>query len=242
MKHIVMFSGGASSSYLSWLVAQKYGKENTILLHTPTGAEHPDADRFRQEVADYIGLSMTEKSCGMDLWQLIEKENCLPSSFIPFCTRILKIEQSRKFWKSMKEDYTVHFGYGMKEWRRIQKQKIRLEVEGINSEYLIFEKNISEEEIKRTIREDWKICLPEPYKYLEHNNCIPCFKAGKGHFRRVAKYYPDYFKRAMAVEEKIGYTVFKDCTLKEIWDEVQANKNQLELFDDKEIIPCMCAN
>ncbi|OZV12303.1 hypothetical protein CIW83_09395 [Tissierella sp. P1] len=243
MKQIVMFSGGASSSYLAKLVVEKYGKENTIFLHTPTYAEDPDADRFRAEVAECLGLPITVEEDGRSLWQLIEDNNCLPSFHIPFCTTDLKIKQSRKFWNRLKNrgiDFTVHFGYGADEWRRVQKQSIRFEKEEIKSKYLIFEKRIDDKEIKRIIKEEWKIELPRAYKYLKHNNCIPCFKGGKGHFKQVAKYYPDDFKKAVEMEEKIGHTVFKDCTLKDLWDEVQANKNQLTFLDDDFNIPCEC--
>jgi len=114
--------------------------------------------------------------------------------------------------------------------------------EGIKSQYLIFERKISNKEIKRIIQEEWQIALPRTYKYLKHNNCIPCFKGGKGHFKQVAKYYPEQFKRAMQLEEKIGHTVFKDCSLRDIWNEVQASKNQLTFFEDDNSwgIPCEC--
>ena len=247
MKHIVMFSGGASSSYLAKLVIDKYGKENTILLHTPVYAEHESADVFREKVAEYLGVEITDQAHGMSLWELIEKNNTLPSHFIPFCTTELKIKQSRKFYKKLREqgeDFTVHFGYGRDEWRRIQKQMVRLESEGIKSEYLIFDNKISNEEIKRIIRDEWKICLPEPYKYLKHNNCIPCFKGGKGHFYKVAKHYPEEFDRAMYWEEKIGHTVFKDITLREIKEHVKQNAMQVSLFDEDDDagVPCMCAD
>ena len=96
MKHVCMFSGGAASSYMSFLIAREFPND-TILLHTPAGAEHPDADRFRAEVANYIGLPITVSSCGMDLWEVIRKNKCLPD-YYPFCTRILKFEPRHKFY------------------------------------------------------------------------------------------------------------------------------------------------
>ena len=91
MKHICLFSGGAGSAYMSWLVAKEYPND-TILLFNQTKSEHPDADRFRKQIANYIGLPITEISDGRDLWELIDDNKCLPSSFIPFCSRILKQE------------------------------------------------------------------------------------------------------------------------------------------------------
>lgn len=241
MKQIVMFSGGASSSYLAKLVIDEYGKENTILLHTPTGAESPDADRFRKEVAEYLGMEITEQSKGISLWELIEKNKILPSHFMPYCTTELKIKQSRKFFKSMQENFVVHFGYGADEWGRVQKQTTRYELDGIKSKCLIHERQISNELIKDIIRNEWKICLPETYRFLQHNNCIPCFKGGKGHFIAVAKYYPEQFKKAMEMAEKYESEPFKDCTLKDIWNKVQDGRLQEGMFDDYDLIPCMCS-
>ena len=241
MKHIVLFSGGAASAYLGWLVAKEH-PDDTILLHTPTYSEHPDADRFRKQAAEYIGLPITEQADGRDMWQLIDDENCLPSNWIPYCTRILKQEQTKKFLQNLGEDFTLYYGYGPDEWNRIQKQKARFDEIGWKSEYPLFTKKLENATIKNIIKNEWRICLPEPYKYLEHNNCIPCFKGGKGHFQRVAKYYPEYFLKAIEKEKQIGHTVFKDCTLQDIWDEVQAKKDQIDWFEELEdTMPCMCA-
>lgn len=240
MKQIVMFSGGASSAYTAKLVINKYGKENTILLHTPTYAEHETADTFRERVSNYLDIPITIQEDGRNLWQLIEDNNCLPSFHIPFCTQQLKIKQTDIFLKSMEEDVNIHYGFGTDEYRRIQKVMARLLVKGYKTEFLVFESGISNEQIKRIIQAEWKIKLPQPYKYLSHNNCIPCFKAGKAHFKQVCKYYPEQFEKAMQMEHKIGHTVFKDCTLEDIRAEVMANKNQISFLDNDFNIPCEC--
>ena len=244
MKYICLFSGGVGSAYMSWLVAQKY-HENTILLFHNTFAEHPDADRFRKQVADYIGLPITEISDGRDLWQLIDDNHCLPSSFIPFCSRILKQEQAEKYYKTMKEDFILYIGYGPDEWRRIQRQTARIEHSGKKVKYPLVENNITNEQAKNIIKNEWEICLPEPYKHLKHNNCIPCFKGGAGHFKRVWRYYPGYFQKAVEKERQIGNTVFKNKSLTEYAGEWQKERdNNIELFTDEELddnVPCMCA-
>jgi hypothetical protein len=106
----------------------------------------------------------------------------------------------------------------------------------------LYDLKISGEEIKRIIREDWKICLPEPYKYLSHNNCIPCFKGGKSHWKQICLHYPEEFKKAKDCEVEIGNTVFKDYSLKElekIWK--SEKKNQFQFWDEDDNMPCLCA-
>ena len=245
MKHIVQFSGGAASAYVAWLVANEFGKENTILLFHDTKSEHPDADRFRKQVSEFIGVPITEVSDGRDLWEVIKDNHCLPSSFIPFCTRVLKQEPAEAFYKELDKqgiEYTLYNGLGVEEIGRVQRSIVRGEVAGRTVRCLLAERNISDKEVKRTIRDDWRICLPEPYLYLSHNNCIPCFKAGKGHFYKVWQHYPEQFERAIQMEELTGHTVFKDTSLAELaefW--AQQDINQPLDFGD-EGVPCMCAS
>lgn len=180
---------------MSSLVSQEQPKEDIILLHTPTYSEHPDSDRFRKEVSEYIGIPITEQADGRDIWELIDDNNALPSQFIPFCTRILKHEQSEKFYKTLNDDFILYLGYDIDEWRRVQKQTARFEVIGRKSKYPLFEKKIGKEEPKRIIQEEWGIRLPEPYEHLKHNNCIPCFKAGLKEWKLYWQHYPEQFKK-----------------------------------------------
>jgi hypothetical protein len=238
--HIVQFSGGAASSYVAYLIAKEH-PDSTILLFHDTKAEHPDAYRFRRHVADNIRLPITEVSDGRDLWQVIEDNHCMPNSFIPFCTRVLKLEPGEKYLSQLKEPYLLYNGFGPDEWQRVQRSTIRAEAQGRTVKSPLFELGITSDQAKRIIREEWRICLPEPYQYLEHNNCIPCFKAGKGHWYRVWKYYPEQFQKAKKMEKKIGHTVFKDTSLEELERVWELTKGQLEFDFGDDGIPCICA-
>lgn len=240
MKHICLFSGGAGSAYMSYLVAKKYPND-TILLNHSTKAEHYTTDIFKEKVSNLIGLPITDASDGRSLWEVIDDNHCLPSQFMPFCTRILKHEPAEKFYKNVNDDFCLYIGYGPEEWRRIQKQTARFEHSGRSVKYPIAENNILNNEVKRIIKEDWKICLPEPYKYLKHNNCLPCFKGGEAHFYKVWKYYPEYFQKAVEKEKQIGHTVFKKHPLPKL---VEIWSKQKDLFTEDELnesIPCLCS-
>ena len=239
MLHIVQFSGGAASAYVAKLVAEEnHGK--TILLFHDTKAEHPDAYRFRRQVAKYIGLPITEASDGRDLWQVIEDNNCLPSDRIPFCSEILKINPAKKFYKTLNEPYTLYNGFGVFEWNRVLKARLWAQIDGYQTRSPLCDRMITDGEVKRVIRDEWKICLPQPYQYLQHNNCIPCFKGGKGHFLKVWKHYPEEFLKAIEMEKEIGYTVFKDKCLAELAERWAKGLDQEEL-EMECAVPCMCA-
>lgn len=242
MLHIVQFSGGAASAWVAKWVADTYGKENTVLLFHDTKAEHEDAYRFKQQVAEYIGLPITEVSDGRGLWQVIEDNGILPGHFIPFCTRILKKEPGEKYFKSLTEEFVIYNGLGVEEWRRVQKGVIREEVIGRTLRCPLFEMKIPNQTVKNIIRNEWGICLPEPYKYLQHNNCIPCFKAGKKHFYKVWQHYPERFAKAKEMETLTDGTVFKDISLAELEKQWGNTRGQVSFEQwEEDAIPCMCA-
>lgn len=240
MLHIVQFSGGAASALVAKIVSDEFGKENTILLFHDTKAEHSDAYRFRRQISQFIGVPITEMSDGRSLWELIDDHNCLPSFHIPFCTDELKLRPAEKYLQQFNpSEYILYNGFGLDEWQRVQRAVARSEALGRIVKSPLFEKRINN--AKEIIRNDWKICLPEPYKNLKHNNCIPCFKAGLGHFHKCWKYYPIEFQLAVEKEKQVGHTVFKDCCLEEYAEIWKRKSNQLELEFDDYSIPCMCA-
>ena len=238
--HIVQFSGGAASSYVAKMVADE-NPGKTILLFHDTKAEHPDAYRFRKQVSEYIGLPITEVSDGRSLWEVIYHKKCIPDDGrFPFCTEILKLNQAKRFFKTLTEEFTVYNGFGINEWNRVQKATVRAEAEGYKARSLLCEKMIPDYIVKDTIKNKWRICLPLPYLYLRHNNCIPCFKAGKGHFYKVWKHFPDKYEKAVQVELAIGYTVFDDISLTQLREKWSKEKFPEEMFQEANL-PCMCA-
>lgn len=243
MKHVVLFSGGLSSAYTAYLVAQKEKKEEIVLLHTPTYSENHDADIFRHQVARYLGMPITEWGDGRNIWELIDDNNCLPSYFIPFCTRILKQEMKEGYYKyllSIGEEFIEYVGYGIEEWRRVQKARARNEAIGRKVCFPIFEERITSDEIKQTITKEWGIDLPSAYKELKHNNCVPCFKAGKGSWKVYWNSNPAEFEKAAAYEEQTGHTVFKDKSLRQLAAEWEKDTGEEYLQVSFAEMPCEC--
>ena len=238
MIHIVQFSNGAASAWVAWWVLQR--ETNVILLNHDPGAEHPDSKRFQREVSEFLRHPVTQTNADKTLWELIPEQNCLPNFHMAYCTRLLKLKPAEEFYKTLTEPLTLYNGFGADEWQRVQRATVRAEQQGRVARSPLFEIGKTGEWAKEVIKNEWKICLPEPYKYLSHNNCIPCFKGGKGHFLQVARYYPEQYEKACQMEELVGHTVFKDCTLRELKAK-HINEGQATLFDEETGIPCMCA-
>ena len=118
MKHVVLYSGGASSAYMAYLVLQEQKKEEVVLLHTPTFTENHDADTFRCRVARRLGVPITEWGDGRDLDELLEDQKAIPGQFLPFCTVELKQkmkEEYFKYLKSQNQDFIEYVGFGLEE-------------------------------------------------------------------------------------------------------------------------------
>lgn len=239
MKHIIQFSGGCASAYVAYLVSLEFPLKDIILLRHNTFAECPDTERFINEVSELLHIPITEVNDGRSLWEVIYDNNMLPSDRFRFCTRILKQEPAEKFLSSITDDYILYNGFGVKEWRRVQRSLARAEALGRVVKSPLYDLKISDEFIRDTIKNHWRICLPDSYRYLSHNNCIPCFVShSKSHFKSVAKYYPEEYEKAIKAEEHIGFQVFENISLRSLRSQAFSN---LDLFDLQESIPCMCA-
>lgn len=246
MKHVILFSGGAASAYVAYLVKNDKSIDNKdiVLLHTPTLSECEDSEKFRLKVARYLKLPMTVWGRGEDIWDCIERNGAIPNQFWAFCTAQLKQQMKEQYFKYLEqsgEEWIEYVGYGPDEWRRIQKAVARNEKLGRTIKFPLAELGISSAECKRIIREEWGIELPSAYKTLKHNNCIPCFKGGKKHFYEVWKNYPEQYHKAAEAEKKYGYTLFKDVSLYELEKKFKNDREWEEMqMTLEDFLPCEC--
>lgn len=120
-KHVVMFSTGAGSAWLAKYVVDKYGKENTIVLITDTKWEDEDNYRFMKEVADYVGIEITEKSDGRNPEDIFRKDNYFGNFGTAPCSKELKMKQTFLFVQECIDNGILpilYFGIDYKEARR----------------------------------------------------------------------------------------------------------------------------
>lgn len=246
MKHVILFSGGAASSYMAYLLKKDKSIDNKdiVLLHTPTLSECDDSEKFRLKVARFLKLPITSWGDGRDIWELIDDYGAIPGQFMPFCTERLKQEMKEQYFnylKRCKEEWIEYVGYGPDEWNRVQKSVAKNERLGRQVRFPLFDKRITSEECKKIIHDEWKIELPSAYETLKHNNCIPCFKGGKEYFKAVYLNYPEKYQKAVEKEEAIGHTVFKDISLKDLAVIFQNDKRWKESqYQIADFIPCDC--
>lgn len=268
-KYCVCYSGGHSSAVVAIETARKYGKENVILLNHDlcSRSEHPDIKRFKQEVADYLGLKITYANM-FGCEYLDQFDVCIELRAFKYgiqstalCTHKLKTEPFYE-WLSqnypvtppdMREDVVVMYGFDPAETTRITRRVGLMAAKGYKTDYPLLWEN-------RTLINTDEIGIKRPFVYeiFTHANCIGCLKAGKQHWFIVYCLYPHVWEKAKRAEELIGYSILREKYLAEFESEFQVLKEKnlpptekirhqkfwataRRLIKDDSCLPCECS-
>lgn len=268
-KYVVCFSGGHSSALVAIEAVRKYGKENVILLNHDISSQVEDKDikRFKQEVANYLGIEITYANMNnfeeMTPLKVVKSLGAFKvGNGTALCTNRLKTEP---FYKWLKENYPVEppavrddlvilYGFDKNETARIQRRIGVLINKGYKTDFpLAF--------WDRTIEDTEEIGIKKPSTYglFRHANCIGCLKAGKQQWYIVYCLYPEIWEEAKEAEEIIGYSILKDTYLIELEPKFAAMKCKgiipseklkpqtfwaevrKELGNGQEELPCDCS-
>lgn len=232
MKYIVCYSGGHSSALVAIEAVRKCGKENVILLNHNISeeVEHNDIKRFKNEVADYLGIEITYAN--MEGWETkTPLRICKELGGFKFfnspvlCTYHLKTKPFEKYlkenWADKKDEVTILYGFDANEKARIQRRATILGQQGYKTDYpLAF--------WERTIESTEEIGIKKPsvYDLHRHANCIGCLKAGMQSWYLVYCLYPNLWREAVETENEIGYSILKDKFLEELEPKFQQMKCQ----------------
>lgn len=270
MKYVVCYSGGHSSALVAIEAVRKYGKENVILLNHDISpeVEHQDIKRFKNEVAQHLGVEITYAN--MEDWERkTPLKVCKELGGFKFgmspvlCTYHLKTLPFNKWLKinypvgkGMKnEQIVILYGFDMNEKARIQRRSSILGQQGYKSDYpLAF--------WDRTIENTEEIGIKKPivYELHKHANCIGCLKAGMQSWYLVYCLYPHIWKEAVETESDIGYSIMKDKYLEDLESRFSLMKckgivpgekispqkfwsqvkRELNDIDEVESVPCEC--
>lgn len=227
MKHIICYSGGHSSAKVAIYCADKYGKENVILLNHDInpGYEDKDIKRFKKEIADYLGLPITYANFGG-----ITDPNLIPDQFDvcttngnsaitspngnALCTAFLKTEPFYEWLRlnfqpfdtlfEQQKDCILYYGFDANETDRMQRRSSMLGAMGYKTSY-----PIAHRELRVTDTRQIGIDPPSTYDTFIHANCIGCLKAGLLHWYVVYCLRPEIYAKGIVTEDQIDYTIHR---------------------------------
>ena len=269
MKYIVCFSGGHSSALCAIECVRKAGKENVVLLNHNISEEVEDKDikRFKQEIADYLGIKITYAN--MEGWEYkTPLRVCKELGGFKFgngpalCTYNLKTKPFYKWLRdnfpiekgSIRDDVRIIYGFDKNEPSRIQRRIGVMINQGYKCEFPLafWDRTI-------TCTEEIGIARPNTYKLFKHANCKGCLKSGKQQWYLTYCLYPELWEEAKQVENEIGYSIIKGSFLEELEPKfarmkckgiVPTEKIKPQTFwamvrkeipDKSENLPCECA-
>lgn len=219
-RYIVCYSGGHSSALVAIETVRRYGKDSVILLNHNIApvSESQDIKRFKQEVADYLGMKITYANAPnwetKDQFDVVVEAGAFKvGNGTALCTNRMKTQP----FENWLEDYgapddVICYGFDANESKRIQRRSSHLALMGFKTDYpLVFWK-------ERTIwaTEEAGILRPNTYERFKHGNCVGCLKAGRQHWYVVYCTRPDRWARGKWAEDKIGYTIIKGVSLEEL--------------------------
>jgi hypothetical protein len=264
IKHVIMFSGGASSSYVAKWVVDKYGKENCILLFTDTLWEDEDNLRFLEECANYIGIEITRKVDGRTPEDVFFEQKFLGNARFAKCSEELKVRQTLIYIEDLRDEGlepVLYFGIGPHEKHRAESLISHYEhfpLEPVKCEFPMIDSISSDVKAKYIIENEWGIQLPRMYKLgFHHANCSGrCVRGGLHHYANLYLEWPDVFEEQEDMEERFRNTYNLDVsmmkkdggpyTLKTFRKEVLEKMSHDELVAyakvrDVDTIPCFCS-
>ena len=228
MKHVVLYSGGHASALTAVEVVRKFGKEDVILLNHDISekVEHSDIKRFKREVADYLGLTITYANAEgfKELTPLAvckqvgaftgngNRGNTLRTYYLktkPFHEWLAAgypVEKGK-----VRDDVEFLYGFSREEIARIQRRTGIMLAMGYRTDYPLAR-------YERTIQniEEIGIKLPVIYQVFKHANCTGCLKAGKASWYATYCLRRDIFDEACTAEKEIGYSILPDVFLEEL--------------------------
>ena len=219
--HIVCYSGGHSSALVAINVVERYGKDNVILLNHDINSfvEHEDIKRFKNDIANYLGLSITyanhSKWDTMDQFDVsVATKSFKGATGMAICTSLLKTKPFNDYLKNNFKDKNciIYYGFDKNEMHRIQRRSSILAEQGFKSDYPL----ALWPDLKYNSTKEIGIEKPLAYTQFKHANCTGCLKAGKQHWYIVYCTRPDIWSKAKQAEEKIGYSIMKNDYLEEL--------------------------
>jgi len=198
IRHIVGLSGGKDSTAMALRLRELNPDVDYDYICTPTGNELPDMFAHWEMLERLLGKRLIRINVGLDLYQLAREQKMLPNHRARFCTRILKIEPTIEFMRSLPQGSLLYVGLRADEEER----------KGIYSDLVtsVF-----------PMRE-WGWGIGDVWHYLHsHNITIPrrtdcdcCFHQRLGEWWDLWKRYPDRYAQGADIERELGYTLRSD--------------------------------
>ena len=202
-------SGGAASAVAVKLDLAQYGPDAGPLIYIDTGSEHPDTERFLDDLEGWFGVAIQRAFSARyaDTWAVWEGERFLRGPMGAACTKILKrhVREGLKIPASAPQIW----GYTAEEGKRAETFR-KHHFGEVACVFPLIDQQVSKADCYALVTRAG-IKLPEPYLLgFDNNNCLPCVKAeGARYWNRIRRHFPGLFDRMAGLERDLGYALVR---------------------------------
>lgn len=215
---VVWFSCGAASAVAAKLAVEKYGDHCEVAYCDTMATEHPDNQRFFNDVQAWIGRPITtirsEKYGTID--DVFERTRYMAGINGARCTTELK-KLPRVAWQ--RESDTHIFGYTQGEEKRAT--SFENNNQALHVEWILIDQGVSKDKCLELLSVAG-IKLPAMYALgFDHNNCLGCVKAtSPGYWNRIRRHFPETFAKRAQQSKAIGVRLVRIKNVRRFLEEL----------------------
>lgn len=202
MRVLAWFSCGAASAVAAKLAVEKYGDQAVVVYCDTMQDEHPDNQRFFDDVQAWVGVPIqrikSDKYASIE--DVFTKRRYMSGVAGAICTGEMK--KVPRFAFQRPDDVHV-FGLRSDETDRID--AMRSANPELRFDWILRDQYIDETAAKRRVQ-NAGIKLPAMYALgYEHNNCLGCVKAtSPRYWNMIRRDFPDVYERRAAQSRELG--------------------------------------
>lgn len=194
LRHVVGLSGGKDSTALALRLAELEPRDYEYICNE-TGNELPAMYAHWEKLEQLLGKPIKRVRYSKDLIGTIRQEKILPSVFRRWCTRMLKIEPTIKYFDGLPEGSVLYVGL-----RADEEARRGLWGEDITIRFPMREWGWAEADVWRYL-ESRGVTIPS------RTDCALCPYQRLGEWRELYFSHPDLYREGIALEDEIGATI-----------------------------------
>lgn len=192
-KHVVGLSGGKDSTALALWLVENEPRDYEFICNT-TGDELPEMLEHWAKLERMLGKPLKQVTHELNLIQLCEKQGALPNWRQRWCTRMLKIEPTIRYFETLPDDSVLYVGL-----RADEELRKGLFGEDINVRFPLREQKMGLADVVKYL-EDRGVCIPA------RTDCGLCFYQRLDEWRTLYFKHPERYQEGVALEKKTGHT------------------------------------
>lgn len=218
------WSAGITSAVACKIAIELYG--NVRLYYIETGKAHPDNARFKADCEKWYSqeiITLQNTKGYKNPIDVVYRERYINGPGGAHCTKVLKKqvreELENRYQQSLfNDELLTNQIFGFEFERKQVNRAIRFlqQYPHTNALFPLIEKGLTKNNCA-AILINAGIELPAMYKMgYSNNNCIGCFKGGKGYWNKIRTDFPETFEQTAKAERHINHSCIKDVFLDEL--------------------------